>query len=140
MRRLSKILIFLALVALFSLACMTVGRLVADPEPTTEFNEVIESGPLVFKPDSLPDAQTGTVYTVQITVENTRTPVGEFILQEGELPPGLALKQVDGVANTAEISGTPTQAGTYKFVLYVWCFGTNQAGQTGQIDYTIVVK
>jgi hypothetical protein len=137
MRRLYKILLIVALLGLTGLSC----------EAVTVFGEEIPSGPvdqpasaLVFKPAQLPDAQVGADYSAQVTVEDTRTPVGEFSLQDGEVPPGLVLKAVEGVENTAEVSGTPTQAGTYKFVLYVWCYGTNQPGQTGEKEYTIVVK
>ncbi len=124
------ILLALAALALASLSCEAVNRLAQDT-PTS---------PLVFKPDQLPDAQVGKDYSVRVTVEGSRTPVGAFSLQDGQLPPGLALKKVAGVENTAEISGTPTQAGTYQFVIYVWCYGTQRSGQTGQKEYSIVVK
>jgi hypothetical protein len=130
MRRLYKILIILALVGLAGLAC----------EAVTVFGVDIPSSTLVFKPEQLPDAQVGVEYSVRVTVEGSRTPVGDFSLKDGEYPPGLELKVVDGVENTAEIKGTPTEAGTYKFVLDVWCYGTNTPGQTGEKEYTIVVK
>jgi hypothetical protein len=43
-------------------------------------------------------------------------------------------------ANTIQISGTPTVAGTFSFTIYVWCYGTNVSGQTATQGYTLVVK
>ncbi len=130
MRLSSKLLVLLALAVLASLSCRAATP--AEQEPT--------ASPLVFKPQALPDAQVGAAYSVQVTVEHSRTPVGAFSLQDGQLPPGLTLEKVKGVESTAEISGTPTQAGAYKFVVYVWCYGTQVSGQTGEKEYSLVVK
>jgi hypothetical protein len=140
MRLQYKFLIIFALLALTSLSCEAVNRMAEGTpiSPTFEYNS--NAGELTFKPDQLPDAQTGEAYSVRLTVEDTHTPVGNFSTQEGQLPPGLELKQLEDVENTAEISGTPSQAGTYHFVVYVWCYGTNSPGQTGEKEYTIIVK
>lgn len=98
-----------------------------------------ERGPLVFQPDSLPPAQTGVPYEVRISISGNVTPAGSFSVQENTLPPGLALEMLKG-ENAARIFGTPTAAGTYKFKVLVWCYGTNVSGQTGEKDYTLVVK
>lgn len=134
-----KILTLLALALLLSLSCKTVTRLVGDstPWPTDDFS--VDRDPLVFEPDALPEAQIGEDYSVDVIVVDPYTPVGEFSLV-GELPPGLELKPVEDVDNTAEIRGTPTEAGTYSFIISVWCYGTQVSGQTGEKEYTIVVR
>jgi hypothetical protein len=73
-------------------------------------------------------------------VTENRTPVGDFSISEGALPPGLELTKVDGVEDTAKISGVPEAAGTFEFTVYVWCYGTNVSGQTGEKEYSIVVE
>jgi hypothetical protein len=39
-----------------------------------------------------------------------------------------------------KITGIPEKAGIYKFKIYAYCLGTNVSGQTGEMEYTIVVK
>ncbi|HEY6072835.1 MAG TPA: putative Ig domain-containing protein [Anaerolineales bacterium] len=96
-------------------------------------------GPLVFSPDALPDAQLGVPYEVKVSLTGNATPAGDFSLSEGALPPGLAMERVEG-ADQVRISGTPEEAGTFKFKLYVWCYGTNVSGQTGEVEYSLTVK
>ena len=36
--------------------------------------------------------------------------------------------------------GVPEESGTYKFIVSVWCYGTNVSGQTGEKEYTLLVK
>jgi hypothetical protein len=140
MRQSYKIILFLALAVLASLSCEAVTGLGQNTPPAANGTPVYVGGDPVFKPEQLPRAQVGADYTARVTVENTRTPVGDFSLQDGELPPGLTLKQVEGVESTAEITGTPSKAGTYKFTIYIWCYGTQRAGQTAQQEYEIVVE
>ena len=94
---------------------------------------------LTFSPDQLPEAQTGQAYQVTITVSENQTPVGDMYVSDGSLPPGLVMSHERG-SSTATISGKPTQAGGFAFTVSAWCLGTNQAGQTGQRAYTLVVK
>lgn len=140
MRLSTKLLIILLLLALASLSCKAVSGLGQEITPDPANSEPADPGALVFKPEQLPDAQVGKEYRVRVTVENTRTPVGAFSLQDGQLPPGLSLEKEKGETSAAVISGTSSQAGTYQFVVYVWCYGTQRSGQTGQKEYTIVVK
>jgi hypothetical protein len=95
---------------------------------------------LQFSPATLPDAQVGSSYAATITVSQTVTPVGGTSVQDGALPAGLVLAVAKGAANTIEISGAPTAAGTFSFTIYAWCYGTNVSGQTGTQAYTLVVK
>ena len=97
-------------------------------------------GVLKFEPEVLPNLQVGTSYETEIHVTENRTPVGDFSISEGALPPGLELTKVDGVEDTAKISGVPEAAGTFEFTVYVWCYGTNVSGQTGEKEYSIVVE
>ena len=114
----------IACALLFSVACMLFGP---------------QRGPLQFQPNVLPAAQAGVPYEAKVAISGNVTPAGQFSVPEGALPPGLALETLKG-ENTGRIFGTPTQAGTFKFKIFVWCFGTNISGQTGEKDYTLVVK
>ncbi len=125
MKRISPIaLLVLAFVVFATVACMC-----------SIFNP---SKPLVFNPDKLPDAQVGVPYEATISISQNRTPVGDISVSEGTLPSGLELVYVRA-EDTAKITGTPTQAGTFTFTISVWCFGTSVNGQTGEKQYTIVV-
>jgi len=104
---------------------------------------IVVTGPaqadaLVFSPDELPDAHAGVYYEANIHVSNNSTPAGGYDLAEGSLPPGLQLEYVDA-DYSAWIYGTPTQAGTFPFTISVWCYGTQESGQTGEKQYTLVV-
>ena len=94
---------------------------------------------LVFSPADLPPAQAGQAYSATISISHNETPVGDMYVDSGALPAGLALV-FDETSRTAQISGTPSQAGTFKFTVGAWCFGTNVSGQTGQHEYELVVQ
>jgi hypothetical protein len=95
-------------------------------------------GPLKFDPASLPDAQVGVPYDAKVTITQNVTPAGGFSISEGALPRGLTMEKVQD-ENSARISGTPEEAGTFTFKISVWCYGTNVSGQTGEMSYTITV-
>ena len=95
--------------------------------------------PLKFEPPVLPDAQVGVPYEARVTISDNATPAGEFSISEGALPKGLALEKVQG-ENSARVFGTPQEAGTFTFKVFVWCYGTNVSGQVGQKDYSLAVK
>ncbi len=97
-----------------------------------------EDSTLKFNPATLPDAQTGIPYDVEISVENVKTFVGQFSVVEGQLPTGLSLERVPG-ENKVKITGTPTEFGVFNFALEAICEGTNVSGQTGTQDYQIIV-
>lgn len=125
MKRISPIaLLVLAFVVFATVACMC--------------SILYPSKPLVFSPDQLPDAQAGVPYEATIRISQNRTPAGSISISEGTLPLGLELVYTQA-EDTAKITGTPTQAGTYTFTISVWCFGTNISGQTGEKQYTLVV-
>ncbi len=94
---------------------------------------------LAFSPAELPEAQVGRPYSATISVSGNVTPVGDMFVDTGALPPGLQLT-FDETSRTAEISGTPTEAGTFKFAVGAWCFGTNVSGQTGEQEFELVVQ
>ena len=93
---------------------------------------------LEFLPDQVPAARVGQPYHVDILIARNVTPVGNYSISEGALPPGLDLV-MDQAIRIGRISGTPTRAGTYQFTVSVWCLGTNVNGQTGDKQYTLVV-
>jgi hypothetical protein len=94
---------------------------------------------LVFTPAELEPAQVGQPYFAAISVEQNETPVGDMWVASGALPPGLELVFTDGT-DTGEITGTPTQSGSFEFSVEVWCFGTNVNGQTGSASYALTVS
>ena len=95
---------------------------------------------LAFSPSALPNATAGSPYLQTITVSNNVTPVGDISVSSGTLPPGLTLNFVRGSAVSADLTGTPTTAGTYVFTVSAWCLGTNVSGQTGDQSYALVVS
>jgi hypothetical protein len=97
-------------------------------------------GPLKFEPAEMPAAQLGVPYGVRVTISDNVTPAGQFSISAGALPRGLALEKLQGEENAAHIFGTPEEAGTFTFRIFVWCYGTNVSGQTGEKEYSLVVK
>ncbi|MGD0246911.1 MAG: putative Ig domain-containing protein, partial [Streptosporangiaceae bacterium] len=66
---------------------------------------------LTLAPATLPAAVAGKPDTVQITAAGGTAPY-RFSVSSGALPPGLSLNPVTGV-----LSGTPTTAGSYQFII-----------------------
>jgi hypothetical protein len=94
---------------------------------------------LVFSPDQLPSAALGQPYSAIIIITQNVTPVGQMSVARAELPPGLTFIFQKG-QSAGEIKGVPSQAGTFKFTVSAWCFGTNISGQSGHHDYQLVVQ
>ena len=110
----------------------------AEATPTSDY--VFTPTTLVLKidPASLPDAQAGVTYEVDLHVSDNVTPVDSVSISSGELPAGLELIFVDGESG-AKISGVPEQAGTYTFTIFVTCKGTMVSGQTLEKEFQITV-
>jgi hypothetical protein len=133
--------IYLAIILTLS-ASLACSLFVSTPQPAESPDEPYfgpTGGPLKFTPDTLPEAQVGTAYEAKIIISLNNTPVGDFSISEGTLPEGLEFTFLEG-EDAATITGTPTEAGTFTFSVSAWCFGTQVSGQTGDKDYTIVVK
>ncbi len=96
-------------------------------------------GPLKFDPAVLPDAQVGVPYEAKVSISDYATPAGDFSISEGTLPGGLTLEKIEG-ESAARISGTPQEAGSFTFRIFVWCYGTNVSGQVGEKEYTLTVQ
>lgn len=103
------------------------------------FISACESTLLTFSPAQLPEATAGQNYQVSITITGNKTPVGQIGVDNGTLPAGLNLTYERG-QSSANISGKPQSAGKFNFSIGAWCMGTNKGGQTGHIDYILVVK
>ncbi|WP_316801046.1 putative Ig domain-containing protein [Pedobacter frigidisoli] len=85
--------------------------------------------PLALPPATLANGTTGTVYTTQIIPSATGGTIPYTYTATG-LPPGLTFNPT-----TREITGTPTQAGTYTVAVTV----TDSKGRTAANNYTISV-
>lgn len=128
----------MVLIVMVTLACSLFTRTQETPTPDPYiFPEV--TTPLKIEPDSLPNAQTGVEYEVEIRVSDNVTPVSSVFLSNGRLPAGLELVFVDD-EDSITISGTPEEAGAFTFTVFVSCVGTMVAGQTGEREYVIVVE
>ena len=126
------------LISMASFACslFTQGETAA-PTPDYIFEPV--TTPLKIEPDSLPNAQTGVEYEVEIRVSDNVTPVSSVFISSGTLPAGLELVFVDHV-DGAKISGVPEETGTFTFTVFVSCFATMVNGQVAEKEYTIIVE
>jgi len=134
-----KIIYVLLLLPVLSLACSALTRsLSATSTPGPEPNFEPVTTPLLITPASLPEAQAGVIYEVKIQITQNVTPVGDMMIQEGELPAGLEFVFLDG-EDAAQIIGVPQDAGVFEFTVYAWCFGTQVSGQTLEKKYRIVV-
>jgi hypothetical protein len=125
----------LALAAALMLPLVMTGCLCSTVVPDI----VTPESPLGFSPATLPDATAGQEYSTLVQATGNKTPVYEIAVLKGTLPPGLSLNYQKG-ASAAKITGSPRQAGQYTFTLKASCVGTNQAGQIGKAEYTLLVK
>ena len=135
-----KIIYVLILLPVLSLACSALTRILSatstsEPEPTFEPVTTL----LLITPTSLPKGQVGLMYEVKMQITQNVTPVGDMMIQAGELPAGLEFVFLDG-EDAAQIIGVPQDAGVFEFTVYAWCFGTQVSGQTLEKKYRIVVK
>ncbi|NOT04425.1 MAG: hypothetical protein HOP27_07475 [Anaerolineales bacterium] len=127
-------------IVMMSLACSLFTRFTrAEATPTPNYIFTPSTTLLKIEPDSLPNAQTGVEYEVEIRVSDNVTPVNDVVLSSGTLPAGLELVFVDHV-NGAKISGVPEETGTFTFTVSISCFSTMVIGQTGEKEYVIVVE
>ena len=125
------------LVSIISSACSLVTR--AEEAPTPNYIFTPSTTLLKIEPDSLPNAQTGVEYEVEIRVRDNVTPLSSVFISSGTLPAGLELVFVDG-EDGARISGVPEKIGTFTFTVFVSCKGTMVSGQTAEKEYTIIVE
>jgi hypothetical protein len=86
---------------------------------------------LALSPGTLPTATKSASYSATITAAGGTAPY-TFSLGSGTLPPGLSL------AASGVLSGKPTQAGTFSFV--VKAKDSSSPAHTGQISYSLVVQ
>ncbi|MDX1655929.1 MAG: Ig domain-containing protein, partial [Candidatus Competibacteraceae bacterium] len=103
----------------------------SDVEPAAiQVNSTGGGAPPEIDPPNLSDATTGVFYSQVLTAEGGVTPY-LWEIAEGSLPPGLRLNDVAGT-----ISGTPTQAGVFNFVIRV----TDSVGATDLLAASITVE
>ena len=127
-------------IVMMSLACSLFTRFTR-VEATPTFNYIFTPvlTPLKIEPDSLPNAQTGVEYEVEMRVSDNVTPVSNVSISSGTLPAGLELVFVDHV-DGAKISGVPEETGIFTFTVVVVCFSTMVTGQSAAKEYVIVVE
>lgn len=136
----NRLWIVALLLPILSFACsLFPGFPRAEATPTSDY--IFTPSPIVLKiaPASLPDAQVGAEYEVDLHVSDNVTPVDSVFISSGEIPAGLELVFVDG-EDGAKISGVPEQAGAFRFKVFVACKGTMVGGQTLEKEFQIVVK
>lgn len=134
----SKKLFLLAILLLASFACKTLTQDMP-ATPTSDYIFPPVTTPLVIEPGSLPKGELGADYEVQILVRDNVTPISSVTISEGVLPAGLELVFVDN-DDSFTIRGEPEETGSFTFTVFVSCFGTMVSGQTGLMEYTIVVE
>lgn len=137
MRTDRPVLLILLIGLLTSVSCEFFSNVT--PAVTSEPSPNLDDRSLKFEPAELPNAQKDIPYDVEIKVQNVETFVGQFNIIEGTLPKGVSLERVSG-ENATRITGTPTETGTFTFVMEALCTGTNSPGQEGQKQYTIIVE
>ena len=84
----------------------------------------------IASPTNLPSLTVAAASTLRVYALNARQPLA-WILVSGSLPPGLAL-----VADTGELAGYPSAAGTYPVRLRLACAD----GQTADSDFILTVQ
>jgi hypothetical protein len=90
-------------------------------------------GPLTVDPTSLPDGSVGTAYPASTFSVSGGTGGVTYAVTSGGLPPGLNLTPLG--TNQAQITGTPTTAGSYTFTI----LATDSISATGSQSYTVTV-
>ncbi|SFT59959.1 putative Ig domain-containing protein [Mesorhizobium sp. YR577] len=96
---------------------------------TREYTLAIDAPTITIGPDALPGGWAGVAYEpVAMTADGGEAPYA-FTVTTGSLPEGLSL------ATTGEISGTPTEAGSFTFTLTA----TDDNGFSGTREYTLAV-
>ncbi|MGM9426711.1 beta strand repeat-containing protein [Hydrogenophaga sp. MI9] len=83
---------------------------------------------IVLSPATLPNPATGSAYSQTITATGGATPYA-FTVTAGALPAGLTL------GGTGNLTGTPTQVGTFNFTVSA----SDQFGQSGSRAYTVTI-
>ncbi|WEK18844.1 MAG: putative Ig domain-containing protein [Candidatus Pedobacter colombiensis] len=91
---------------------------------------ILVKDPLLLPAKSLPDGTVGTVYATQ-TLTGATGGTGPYTYQGNNLPPGLTFNPA-----TLQISGTPTQSGSYNVSVKV----TDADGTAANQIYTIKVN
>ena len=132
-----RILVAALLMVIVSISCSIFSREAGADETSTP-PLWFPPDALKFDPETLPAAQDGVEYEVEIHITQNSTPAGDISISSGSLPAGLEFVKVAG-EDTAKISGVPTETGSFKFTVYVWCYGTNVSGQTGEKEYELSV-
>jgi len=89
----------------------------------------VQAQPSIF-PSPLPNGQTGTPYTANM-VASGGTPPYTWAVISGALPPGLSLNAAAGV-----ISGVPTAAGTFSFIVRI----TDSVAASSQQGFFITIS
>jgi large repetitive protein len=88
--------------------------------------------PYQVTPTSLPGGQVAVLYSQQMMI-NTSNPT-DWAIQSGSLPPGLSIDSGTGL-----ISGTPTLAGTYNFVVRAYTSVGEMTIHTDSVPLSIVI-
>lgn len=94
----------------------------------------------ILLPEALPVGQVGVPYSVQLSVNNTSSPVhGIYASDAHPLPAGLRIDHQDREPSGL-ISGTPVKAGAYEVHISAGTYGTQCAGLRARRVYTLEVS
>ena len=112
------------LIVLLLLLCLTSLTACVAPSqgasaPTSGTGQIVPAGQLRISPPPA-QATVGVAYNAVPSVSGGTAPY-IFRIADGSLPPGLVLNN-----STGSITGTPSVAGTYNFVIYVWTSPGNE--------------
>jgi hypothetical protein len=133
--------LIIVVLAIASLSCRFVTsaftKETSEPTPDYQFEPVYDE--LVFSPDELPEGQVGEDYSAVITLSGQRTPAFDMGAPEWDLPEGLT-GTFDEAEQTYTIEGTPLEAGTFELTVSAVCYGTQVSGQTGEMEYTLIIN
>ncbi len=94
---------------------------------TQNITLVVTQPSITFTPNPMPAATDAVFYSQALTAAGSTAPYSNFVVHSGNLPTGLSL------SSSGVISGTPTEGGTFNFVIWTTDSSTgNGPYSTGQ--------
>ena len=95
---------------------------------------VVNTPSITFTPNPMPNATDGAPYSQALTASGSTAPYSNFIVHSGNLPTGLTL------SSSGVVSGTPTEGGTFNFVIWATDSSTGNGPYTTGQNVTLTVN